>query len=81
MNERNLLTEFLRSKNWFVIESKTNFVFAKKAGISGTSIYEAVKKSRILIRHFDTPGIEDFVRITIGTKEQMDKLKKVLAEI
>ena len=81
MNERNLLTEFLRSKNWFVIESKTNFIFAKKNGMGGTSIYEAVKKAGILIRHFDTPGIDDFVRITIGTKNQMDRLKKVLAEI
>lgn len=81
VNERNLLTEFLRSKNWFVIESKTNFIFAKKDGMGGTSIYEAVKKAGILIRHFDTPGIDDFVRITIGTKNQMDRLKKVLAEI
>ncbi|UKI55321.1 MAG: hypothetical protein L6V90_12050 [Treponema succinifaciens] len=49
--------------------------------MGGTSIYEAVKKAGILIRHFDTPGIDDFVRITIGTKNQMDRLKKVLAEI
>ncbi len=79
--ERESLSSFLKERGWFVIESKTNFVFAKKSGKSGKEIYERVKKSGILIRHFNTPGIEDFVRITIGTKSQMDSLKKVLAEI
>lgn len=79
--ERESLTAFLREKGWFVIDSKTNFVFAKKEGIAGEQIYQTVKKAGILIRHFATPGIEQFVRITIGTHEQMDKLKKVLAGI
>lgn len=80
-NERNLLVEFLRSKNWFAIESRTNFVFARKDGVGGKSVYEAAKRAGILVRHFDTPGIEDFVRITVGTKKQMDMLKKALSEI
>lgn len=79
--ERESLTEFLREKGWFVISSKTNFIFTKKDGKRGKEIYETVKKAGILIRHFNTPGIEDFVRITIGTKAQMENLKKVLAEI
>lgn len=79
--ERESFTSFLREHGWFVIDSKTNFVFTKKDGISGTAIYEAVKKQGILIRHFNTPGIEDFVRITIGTHEQMEDLKKIMEEI
>ncbi len=74
-------TEFLRSHGFFVIDSKTNFVFTRKDGISGKEIYEKVKNEGILIRHFATKGIEDFVRITIGTDEQMDKLKKILEKI
>ncbi|MBP5251507.1 MAG: histidinol-phosphate transaminase [Treponema sp.] len=81
VNERDSLTAFLRECGWFVIDSKTNFVFAKKDGKSGEEIYQGVKKAGILIRHFSTPGIEDFVRITIGTKEQMDSLKEVLSTI
>ena len=81
VSERESLTSFLKERGWFVIDSKTNFIFTKKDGTSGKEIYEAVKKAGILIRHFATPGIEDFVRITIGTKEQNDALKKVLASI
>ncbi len=76
--ERDSFTAFLRERGWFVIDSKTNFVFTKKDGLLGESIYQAVKKEGILIRHFSTPGIDDFVRITIGTHEQMASLKKIL---
>ncbi len=79
--ERDSFTTFLRNRGWFVIDSSTNFVFTKKEGTSGTAIYEAIKKEGILIRHFNTPGIEDFVRITIGTHEQMDALKKIMEAI
>ena len=81
VEERESITKFLRERGWFVIDSKTNFIFAKKDGIKGTDIYQAVKKAGILIRHFATPGIEDFVRITIGTKKQMNLLKSVLEEV
>lgn len=78
--ERDSFIQFLREHGWTAISSKANFVFAKKEGAAGKSVYEAVKKSGILIRHFDTKGIEDFVRITVGTKKQMEKLKKILEE-
>lgn len=81
VEERESLTQFLRQKGWFVIDSKTNFIFAKKDGVPGEEIYQAVKKAGILIRHFSTPGIEQFVRITIGTHQQMELLKSTLAQI
>ena len=81
VEERQSLTDFLRKRGWFVIDSSTNFIFAKKEGIAGHRIYEEVKKSGILIRHFNTPGIEDFVRITIGTKKQNNVLKSALKNI
>jgi len=81
VSERESMTQFLRAHGWFVIDSTTNFLFAKKEGVPGEQVYQSVKKEGILIRHFGTPGIEDFVRITIGTKPQMDALKKVMASI
>jgi len=64
----------LQEMGWFVLPSKTNFVFAKRAGIAGMSVYRTLRDQSILVRHFDLKGIEDFVRITIGTDEDMETL-------
>ena len=72
--EREKFSEFLIAKGFEVLPSKTNFVFARKNGFSGKEIYEKIREQGILIRHFATPGIEDFVRISIGDENQMKKL-------
>lgn len=79
--ERESFSGFLKERGWLVLDSRTNFVFAKKNGAEGKYIYESAKREGILIRHFDTPGIEDFVRITIGTPEQMMLLRSALENI
>ena len=80
-DERNSFYNFLKEKGFYVLKSQTNFLFAKKDGIEGAELYRRVKEEGILIRHFNTPGIEDFVRITVGTKAQMEKLKKAIEKI
>ena len=72
---------FLCDKGFYVLKSQTNFLFAKHPSISGDELYQKVKAQGLLIRHFNTPGIEDFVRITIGTPEQMSELRKVIEGI
>ena len=72
---------FLCDKGFYVLKSQTNFLFAKHPSISGDELYQNVKAQGLLIRHFNTPGIEDFVRITVGTAEQMSGLKKIFEEI
>ena len=72
---------FLCDKGFYVLKSQTNFLFAKHPSIPGDELYQKVKAQGLLIRHFNTPGIEDFVRITIGTAEQMSELKKAIEEI
>ena len=69
---------FLQDKGFYVLKSQTNFLFAKHPAIAGDELYKKIKEQGLLIRHFNTPGIEDFVRITIGTPEQMEMLKKVI---
>lgn len=72
---------FLCDKGFYVLKSQTNFLFAKHPSISGDELYQKVKAQGLLIRHFNTSGIEDFVRITIGTPEQMSELRKAIEEI
>ncbi len=61
----------LEKLGWRILPSKANFLFVKKKGIPGEEIYLKLKARGILVRHFNTDGIKDFVRITIGTKDDM----------
>ncbi len=72
---------FLKEKGFYVLKSQTNFLFARHPAIPGDELYKRVKEHGYLIRHFNTPGIEEFVRITVGTSEQMSGLKKIFEEI
>jgi len=81
VQEREKFYDFLIEKGFFVTKSQTNFLFVKHPQISGDVLYKKVKEEGILIRHFATKGIDDFVRITIGTKEQMSKLKNIFEKI
>ena len=81
VQEREKFYDFLIEKGFFVTKSQTNFLFVKHTQISGDVLYKKVKEEGILIRHFATKGIDDFVRITIGTKEQMSKLKNIFEKI
>lgn len=63
------------------LPSSANFVFVKKSGVSGRGLYKGLKEKGILVRRFDNPRISDWLRITIGTKEQMEKLAAALSNL
>ena len=79
--ERDEFIDFLRAHGWFVLDSQTNFVFCKKDGVLVEEAYKKIKQEEILVRHFNTPGIEEFLRITIGTHGQMKALCAVMENI
>lgn len=79
--ERDEFIDFLREKGWSVLDSQTNFVFCKKQGVNGDEAYRKIKEEGILVRHFATKGIEEYLRITIGTHEQMQALRAVMEEM
>ncbi len=62
-------------------DSKTNFIFAKKDGINGETLYKKLKDKGILIRHFNKDRISDYIRITVGTKADMEEFINTLKDI
>ncbi|MGN0469207.1 MAG: histidinol-phosphate transaminase, partial [Acutalibacteraceae bacterium] len=71
----------LEDMSFFVLDSKANFLFARSDNISGEAYYQKLREKGILVRHFESEKIKDFVRITIGSKEQMDALLEKTKEI
>ena len=69
---RDFCIHVLRDYGWTCFPSKTNFILAKKDGVSGRALYEAIKEQGFLVRHFSTPLIQDYVRITIGSEQEME---------
>ena len=61
--------------------SSSNFIFAQHEKISGKMIFDELKKRKIYVRHFNQPKIDNYIRITIGTDEQMRTLIEELEEI
>ena len=71
----------LRDLGFDVLPSRTNFVFARSEKMSGEEVYRALRDRGILVRHFDSPRIRDYNRISIGTMEQMEALKDALTAV
>ncbi len=78
---RESFSSALGKLGWTVLPSKANFVFARKEGVPGKEIYLKLKERGILVRHFDGEKVRDFVRITIGTQEDMERLLRELKSI
>lgn len=62
-------------------DSKANFIFATHNELRGEVVYLKLKAKGILVRYFKLPRIDNYVRITVGTKKQMLALIKALREI
>jgi len=62
-------------------ESSANFIFASHKTVPAKTIFEELKKRGIFVRYFNAPLIDNYLRITIGTDEQMERLFNALKEI
>lgn len=78
---REKTTNELIALGFDVIPSKANFIFAKAPNMSGADLYSALKEKGILIRHFNKDRISDYIRITIGSENEMQAFITAIKEI
>lgn len=71
----------LKNLGFEFADSKTNFIFAKHPDKSGKEIFAYLRSRGIIVRRFDLPRIDEYLRISIGTDEEMDTLIRALKEI
>lgn len=87
-HDRQVLTKQLRALGFTVADSSTNFVFAQvgardlsPSSPSAARIHEQLAGRNIFVRYWNDPGIQDKLRISVGTREQNEKLISALKEI
>ena len=73
--------EQLKELGFTVLPSQTNFLFAKTDKMDGGELYSKLKARGILVRHFTNPKINQYNRITIGTRPQMERFVDAIKEI
>jgi histidinol-phosphate aminotransferase len=70
---RGYTEDLLRDIGFEYTQSSANFVFAKHNLIKGGELYRELKERGVLVRHWEKPRIADYIRVTIGTQDQMDE--------
>jgi len=78
---REKYAESLKELGFEFPESSSNFYFATNKKMHANDIYKALRERGILVRHFNIDRIDDYLRISVGTDEEMDALIKALKEI
>lgn len=71
----------LEKRGFCVLDSRANFLMAKTDKIGGEELYLSLKEKGVLVRHFKDERIKNFVRVSIGTKEDMEIFLKETDEI
>ncbi len=78
---REQVTHTLNVLGFKVVPSATNFIFVKPPGRPAQEWYLMLKLRKILVRWFDQPTVRDYLRITIGTPEQMEIFLQAVRDI
>ena len=81
IENREYLKEALRNLGFEVLDSKTNFIFVTSTRITAKEYNQRLRNYGILARHYDAPRISNYLRITIGTREEMDAVIEATREI
>lgn len=81
INTRGIVKAELEKLGFEVLESHTNFVFARTDRIEGEKLYLGLKDRGVLVRYFSKERIKDYNRITIGTPEEMERFIEAVKDV
>ena len=81
ISAREYTIKMLREQGFEVLDSLGNFVFAKPTGMGAAALKAQLAERGILVRHWDKPRVKDYLRITIGTMQQMQALDAAIEMI
>ncbi len=81
VNTRENAVKRLAELGFSCLPSSANFVFATHESVPAEEIFKSLRERHIFVRYFKKPRIENFLRITIGTDAEMEKLYEALKEI
>ena len=80
INTRERTKVSLKELGFTFADSKTNFVFASHKTVPAKELFDALRAEGIIVRYFNKPRIDNFLRISIGTDEEMDTMLAFLTE-
>ena len=66
--------EELKKLGFSFTDSKANFIFATHERVPAKELFEALREANIFVRYFNSPRIDNYLRITIGTEGEMERL-------
>ena len=81
MSERERLGGVLQELGFEVLPSQANFLFVRHAEQAGATLAAALREEGIIVRHFATPRIDNFLRITVGLPDENTRLLDVLRQV
>ncbi|MDD5708893.1 MAG: histidinol-phosphate transaminase [Kiritimatiellae bacterium] len=77
---RQRLTSRLRGRGWTVLDSQTNFLFARPGNGDARGCFERLRAAKIFVRYFPGPATGEYLRISVGTDQETDTLLRYLEE-
>ena len=80
IDTRERTKEQLKELGFSFADSKTNFIFATHKLVPAKELFDALRAEGIIVRYFNKPRIDNYLRISIGTDEEMDTMLAFLTE-
>ena len=81
MTTRTRTTEELRKIGFQVLPSKANFIFIAHPTVPAKKLFAGLREKGVLVRYFDQPRIDNYLRVSIGTDQEMDAFLTAIREL